>query len=213
MNAIHLLQAPSAPPARVALPTPSVAPPAPSGPDTWAPPPPAPGAPPSEAPRSRRGLILPIVAAIVLVVGLGLAVGGLAARGSAKASADRVAAQLVTVTQDRDLMVTDVGRATADVQDQQAALTASTAEAQRVNGLTPTLMAAADRMQASAQAKAEAEAAYEVALAANDYNAGTRAVDAYNAANAEGNAAIADFETTMMQILLALPDGVVVNPA
>jgi hypothetical protein len=188
-------------------------PPAPSGPATWAPPPPAPEAPPPEAPRSHRGLILPIVAVIVLIVGLGLAIGGLAARGSAQTSADEVAAQLVTVTQDRDLMATDAAKAATDLQNQQATLAESTAEAQRVNVLTPALMTAADQLLAGQQAMAEAEAAFEAALATNDPVAGNRAIDAYNAAVGRANAAIDQFESVLMQILLGSAGGVVIDVA
>lgn len=213
MNAIHLLRAPTAPPAPVTWPTPSVTPLAPSGPATWAPPPPAPEAPQPEAPRSRRGLILPIVAAVVLVVGLGLAIGGLAARGDAQASADRVTTELSVATQDRDMMSTDAAAAAADVVEQQATLAESTAEAQRVNGLTPALVTAADQMLAASQAQGQAEADFEAALAADDFAAGNRAIDAYNAAVDDSNAAIDAYEAAMMAILLDLPAGVGIDIA
>ncbi len=211
MNAIHLLRAPTTSPVPVTWPAPSVVPSTPGPPATWAPPPPAPEAPPPAAPRSRRGLILPIIAAVVLVLGLGLAVGGLAARSSAQASAHDATEQLATVTGQRDKMATSLGTATADMNTAQAMADASVLASQQALTQTPALAAAADRLAADFEAMASAEVAYEAALSANDVRAANAAVGAYNAALADTQVAWTAYEDAAIAILTGTDGSITVT--
>jgi hypothetical protein len=214
VNAIHLLRAPPLPPAPVAWPPPTVTSPVPGPTESWVPPlPPPVETPIPEARRSRRGLILPLVAAAVLAVGLSVAIGGLAAKGSAERSARTATEQLATVTDERDAAVTSLADATTSLDEERATLAAGTAEAQAMAAVTPALVVAADGLLSTSEAQATAEAEYEVALASGDYDALVRSIDVYNAAVVQANGVVDAYYAAMMQILLVADLDPVLTPA
>jgi hypothetical protein len=144
---------------------------------------------------------------LVLVLGLGVAVGGLLARGAAESSATRATDQLALVTQQRDEMSTLAATAATDLVTARATLAASTVEAARVAELSPFLAAAGDELLAALQAQVDAERAFDTALAAGDEAGVTRALAAWNDGVDNANAALVVYEALVYEVRNGTSDG------
>jgi hypothetical protein len=171
------------------------------------------GSPSATTPRrtrassgSRFGLVLFIVGLLVLVLGAGLAVGGLVAKASADDRAATAAADLLVAGDDRDSSQVQrdqaVDRKEGALQNQQDA----EAEAQRVAEVSARADAAVDQLTDCNQRMRASGAEILSAIEAGSYERAQTGIDAYNAAVDDCNAALSVYMGAVAELFGQSPD-------
>ena len=161
---------------------------------------------PMGEPRARQGLLLPIVAGLVLVVGLGLAVAGMLARHEAQESTDEATAALFTMTASRDEGLAGLATATEAARDASIDRDSSSKEGVAVRDLGVVSIMLADQLVACSQQAVDAMVEHLAALDVDDFNGADRAIDSYNAAVDDCNEFTPAFDDSVTELHLAPSD-------
>lgn len=140
--------------------------------------------------RGRHHLVVPVIAAIVLVVGLAVAIAGVVTRANASSRSQAAKDELPVATQarttaqsERDAAVNSARKATAD-------LAAATAEAQRVLDIANNAVAIGDELTGFDQQLVDASKAIVAAVTARNTGQLQAAINNANAAIRAANDAL-----------------------
>jgi hypothetical protein len=151
-------------------------------------------------------LVLFVVGLVVLLLGVGLAVGGLAAKSSADDRSASASADLLVAGDERDssqvLRDQAVDRKEGALQNQQDA----EAEAQRVAEVSARADAAVDALADCNQRMQASGSEILSAIEAGSYDRAQAGIDAYNAAVDDCNAALSLYMGAVAELFGQSPD-------